>query len=226
MIAICNSEVGDDPVKLCRQFCGELADVTGINTPPKALAVVFQAVAVQEPPPQAPTFPTMPQNLVDPLKRINAMRTEQRRRRGLRLATAAMGKLGQWRWIQRAPDEVLPYYVDNSSSTTGYTDLRGYDQWVKRGGNPPSAQWRLNCREAVLVVAREAGPHPRPAPRGVPGCRDGGPAPAGHDPDGHAPDAPDDVVPDDCADGHRRLRSIQAASTSASPRTIGRSPSA
>ncbi|MEZ4468861.1 MAG: hypothetical protein R3F43_31645 [bacterium] len=42
-----------------------------------------------------------------PLKRINAMRTEQRRRRGLRPATAAMGKLGQWR-RSSAPDEVPP----------------------------------------------------------------------------------------------------------------------
>ncbi|MCA9528392.1 MAG: hypothetical protein KC549_19040 [Myxococcales bacterium] len=157
MLAICNSDVGDDPEKLCRQFCAELTDETGITTPSKALAVVFQAVAVVEPPPKAPTFLTMPQHLVDPLKRVNTMRTEMRRRRGLRLANAAMSKLGQWRWVQRAPDEILPFYVDNSSSVTGYTQLRGYDQWVKLGGNPPSGTMALNCREAVLVVAREAG---------------------------------------------------------------------
>lgn len=151
-LAMCNCNQRDDPNYIRNTFISELEDLGPV--PPAALTVPFTAGVV------VPTPPVMPRSIPPEIQvrrqRVRAMRTPHQRQRGASLATTARSLLGSWRWVQRAPDSILPFRYGRTN-TTQYTDLNGFDRWLQSGGPPPSGTTALNCRDAVLMTAYMAG---------------------------------------------------------------------
>ncbi|TWT13845.1 hypothetical protein [Reyranella sp. CPCC 100927] len=152
-LAMCNCNTGDNVNAIRRIFIGELEDATGIEPPPAASTVTFVAGSVVPTPPGRDPIP--PRVLAD-RQRVAAMRSPQKTRRGAILARTARSLLGQWRWVDRAPDSILPYRGRRASQTQ-YTDIHAFDRWVQGGGPAPTGTTALNCRDAVLVTASVAG---------------------------------------------------------------------
>lgn len=154
-LSICNSDVGDDPAKVRKEFVEDLGYT--YNMPESVDQVIFVAAFVPTPTPKAPLFfDAFPDHLSAPLAKLRRLRTTERERRGRQLAAAAVRLLGRWRWVQRAPDSILPY-IHRRQNETGYTDINAFDRWLRSGGPAPTGTTALNCRDAVLVTAREAG---------------------------------------------------------------------
>jgi hypothetical protein len=108
-------------------------------------------------PPPLPLAPVLPApRLVDMLA-VKAMRSVDSSRNGKLLAQAARSLLGQFYWMPRGPEIVAPVQgVPNVRPPNG-TDVNGFDMWVRGGSPRPGANMILNCWEAVLVTAYEAG---------------------------------------------------------------------
>ena len=156
-MSIGNCGVGDKPDEIKQEFLIEIEANLGEAPPEGANGVAFTAKVPPAEIPMAPRAPaTLSDDLVNAIQRLRRLRSVESDRRGRRLAAAAQRLLGRWLWVQRAPDSVVPYRHVRED-TTGYTDINAFDRWVRSGGNSPTGTTALNCRDAVLVTAREAG---------------------------------------------------------------------
>lgn len=160
-LSISNCNDSDNPVQIRDTFIDELESSTRVQRPPAAAAVPFVVVT--------------PAPIVAQLHRLAGMRTPQKAQRGMILARKAMELLGQWRWVQRTPDTILPYRHEFKDPKQPYrferkgvrppepenarrhTDINAFDRWLQSGGPAPLGPTALNCRDAVLVTAVEAG---------------------------------------------------------------------
>lgn len=156
-VALCivNCGVGNDPVKVRAEFLMEL-ESTFEAPPTSAGSIVFQAAVL---PPPAPALVGTPQHILTARTALRRLRTTEKHKRGQRIARHAVTRIGRWRWVQGAPDSILPYRQQRTvdQATVGYHDLNGFRRWIQVGGAPPGPLAALNCRDAVLLLAYEAG---------------------------------------------------------------------
>lgn len=154
-ISLGNCNEGDDPVWIAQNFCTELQDNTGKPIPAAASAVRLVARAVVPLPPMAPE--QVPAEALAALDRLRRVRTPALAGRGARVAAQARDLLGQWRWVQRGADQVLPYRETQLGRSPGAQDIHAFTRWVQGRAPVPAGATALNCREAVLVVAVQSG---------------------------------------------------------------------
>lgn len=155
----------DDPTRIRHVFIGDMECNTDMDpAPPAALAVLFQAGEVIPDVPQAPRPPShinLPLPMPDELKphrlRLQQMRSIERARRGRLLAAKAKDKLGQWRWVPRGDSAILPVLPTDLQRTEGAKGINTFSLWLQNVRMKFKEATALNCREAVLVIAWQAG---------------------------------------------------------------------
>ncbi|TWT01999.1 hypothetical protein [Reyranella sp. CPCC 100927] len=156
-LSLANCNDGDVPAQISTMFIMELADNTRFRPPAVPAATAAAAAASAAAVPFVAALPEpIPAYIVAARRRIVDMRTSRTMQRGAILARTAKSLLGQWRWIQRTPDSILPYRHVHGD-TAQHTDINAFDRWVRDGGIRPAGTTALNCRDAVLVTAVAAG---------------------------------------------------------------------